>query len=69
MKDWFRGKYIPSSLDGMLDEKHPDQGKYDSPWPTKYWLIIRKFIAIEWKWLIGFVIAIIALYLNFFLKR
>ena len=67
---WYRGRYIPppkndpGSLIAIISTGH-----YKQPLLAKVLAAIGRFIAAEWKWLLGFIVAVLALYATFFLKR
>lgn len=68
ISNWFDGTYIPY-------DNHPGTGVffvggyYKRHWTAKTVGAVGRFIAAEWKWLLGFIVAVLALYANFVLKR
>jgi hypothetical protein len=58
LRNWWRGEYQRPTLDEVLDEPHPGQGKYIKPWPAKLVAMAYVFWLKEWKWILGAIVAI-----------
>jgi len=43
--------------------------RYKRHWSSRFAHILIKFYLKEWKWLLGFIIALLILYANFFFKH
>jgi hypothetical protein len=68
--NWYKGKYIPPpDNDPSSSIVFLSLGHYKQPLLAKILGAIGRFIATEWKWLLGFILAVLALYAKFFLKR
>jgi hypothetical protein len=68
--NWYKGKYIPPpDNDPNSSIVFISPGHYEQPLLARILGAIGHFVAVEWKWLLGFIVAILALYANFFLKR
>jgi len=66
LADWYRGRYVPPP------ENAPDSpiiiissGHYEQPLLARILGAIGRFIATEWKWLLGFALAIVGLAAKF----
>ena len=68
VSNWFQGEYVPY-------DNPPDSGVFivggyhKRHWTASAVATIWRFVAAEWKWLLGFIVAVLALYANFSLKR
>jgi hypothetical protein len=66
--NWYHGKYIPpynppgSGIIVMI-------GHYERHWTARAVRAVGGFVATEWKWLLGFVVAVLAVATNIFLKH
>lgn len=68
--NWYNGKYIlPPKNDPNSSIIFILPGHYEQPLLAKILSAIGRFVAVEWKWLLGFIVAVLALYVNFHLKR
>ncbi len=64
VKRWWRGKFIPPTLDEVRkDIRIPQHGRYERPWPATFIGVIRAFYLQHWQWVWGMIVAIIGLYL------
>ena len=67
---WYRGKYIPpppNDPNSSLFIISP--GYYEQPFLAKVLGAIGRFIRTEWKWLLGFIVAVVAVAANVLLKQ
>ena len=68
ISNWFHGTYVPY-------DNPPSAGVfivggyYDRHWTATAVGAVGRFIATEWKWLLGFAVAVLAIYTNFVLKH
>lgn len=57
--NWYRGKYIaPPENDPSSSIFIISTGHYERPQLTKILGAIARFITAEWKWLLGFLVAV-----------
>jgi hypothetical protein len=64
--DWYRGKYIPppkNKPNSLIVRISP--GHYEKPLLANLLGILFKFLIDHWEWIIGTMIAVIALILQF----
>ncbi len=63
-KKWWRGKFIPPTLDEVRkDIRIPQHGRYERPRIVIFVGLISIFYLRHWQWVWGMVVAIIGLYL------
>ena len=63
LKEWYRGRYIPPENDpnsGLFFI----QGDYDRPWVARAADLLIRFWLEHWQWIIGTVLAIIAIFVS-----
>lgn len=65
IKEWYQGKYIPprdNDPDSPLFIISP--GHYEKPFLAKVLQVLIKFWLNHWKWIVGTILAIVALVLR-----
>src|SRR5690625_5011610 len=63
--NWWHGKYVDSTLENVLGETDEGEGYVQRPAIVRASHAVGRFIAREWKWLVGFVISLLALYVAY----
>lgn len=60
LKDWWRGEYIKSSLGEIFGEEEAKE-RFRRPHFVRFLHAIARFWVAHWQWIIGTVLAIIAI--------
>ena len=66
---WYRGRYIPPPPNDPNGLVIISPGHYEQPFLAKVFGSIGRFIRAEWKWLLGFIVAVVAVAANVILKK
>ncbi len=61
IKEWYKGKYIPPKLTQYSSITVLDTGGYKRPFIAKYLIVLKKFWIRHWQWIIGTILAVLAL--------
>lgn len=62
LKEWYEGKYVPPpSIDPDSSFVIISPGHYEQPLVAKILRVIGNFWLAHWKWIIGTVLAVIAI--------
>jgi hypothetical protein len=67
--DWYKGHDVDINDPSMPFIRVIPGIRQERPWIAKSLNHIGRFVLLEWKWVIGFILAVLALYASFFLKR
>ena len=70
VRDWYRGEYVPPRKSDPWDRVVcVGPGHYRQPLFARILNALGRFWAARWQWLIGFLVAILAILVNILLHR
>jgi hypothetical protein len=65
IKFWWQGEFVHSSLEHALGESEDGASYVRRPRLVVVLKVIGSFFSKEWKWVIGFILTVLALYIAY----